>query len=126
MPATVTLHSVKGLSPVHKPTQEQADAIDNFKTGQNLKINAFAGTGKTSTLQMLGECSSKRGLYLAFNRSIADDAQKRFPSNITCQTTHSLAYRATPSAYRTIKGKMTNRYSTPDSRTKATGKTWIP
>ena len=35
-----------------KPTVEQAAAIDAFQLGRNLKVNAYAGTGKTSTLQM--------------------------------------------------------------------------
>lgn len=91
------------------PTQEQSDAIEKFQTGQNLKINAFAGTGKTSTLTLLGKSSQQRGLYLAFNKSIATDAQNKFPNTVTCKTTHSLAYGATPRAYKVIQGKMSDK-----------------
>lgn len=52
-------------------TSEQAHAVDLFKTSQLLKISAFAGTGKTSTLTAVAKSTSKRGLYLAFNKSIA-------------------------------------------------------
>jgi hypothetical protein len=83
-----------------QPTPEQTDAVDKFRKGGALKINAFAGTGKTTTLRLLSEASGGRGLYLAFNRSIAEDAKAKFPKNTTCSTIHSIAFRATRQAYR--------------------------
>lgn len=94
--------------PQHPPTPEQTHAIDLFLTGDSLKINAFAGTGKTTTLEYLAQRTSKRGVYLAFNKSIADDASKRFPPNVQCRTTHSLAYRSTPSEFKRQKSKMSD------------------
>lgn len=41
-----------------------------------------------------------RGLYLAFNRSIADEAQRKFHGSIETRTEHSFAYRAPVSAVR--------------------------
>jgi hypothetical protein len=35
-----------------KPTIEQQACIDAFSTGKRLRINAYAGTGKTSTLTL--------------------------------------------------------------------------
>lgn len=35
----------------------------------------------------------RRGLYVAFNRAIADDAREKFGYNVECRTAHSLAYR---------------------------------
>lgn len=61
-----------------------------------MKINAFADTGKTTTLRLLSEASSGRGLYLAFNKSITDDGNARFAKNTTYSTIHSIAFRATP------------------------------
>jgi hypothetical protein len=53
----------------HTPTREQARIVDGFLTGQNLVIEAGAGTGKTSTLKMLaGEPRRRRGVYIAYNR----------------------------------------------------------
>ncbi len=76
------------------PTPEQQAAIEAFKTGQNVVLEAGAGAGKTSTLKLLAEVNlRKRGVYAAFNRSIADDAARRFPSSVLCKTLHSLAYR---------------------------------
>lgn len=78
-----------------KPTPEQEVARDLSCTGQHLKINAFAGAGKTSTLEFIANANfNKRILYLAFNKSIAEESSKRFPFNVTCKTSHSLAYGA--------------------------------
>ena len=32
-------------------------------------------------------------LYLAFNKSIQEEASQTFPPNVVCRTTHSIAYR---------------------------------
>ena len=77
-----------------KPTEEQLKALELFRTGESLKINAFAGAGKTTTLSLLAQDTPKKGLYLAFNKSIANDASEKFPSTVSCSTIHSLAYRA--------------------------------
>jgi hypothetical protein len=83
------------------PTQEQIQAIELFQTRQNLKLAAFAGAGKTSTLKMLANSSEHRGLYLAFNRKTADEAKAGFPGHVDCRTTHSIAFQA-------IKGGFSN------------------
>lgn len=80
-----------------KPTDEQCEALDLATAGKTFKISAYAGSGKTSTLKLVGDkLSHKRGLYLAFNKSIASEAQRKFKKNITCKTFHSLAYQASP------------------------------
>lgn len=90
-----------------KLTDEQAQAVDLFKRSSSLKISAFAGTGKTSTLTALAETTSKSGIYLAFNKSIATEAKAKFPRSVDCKTTHSLAFRAVPDAYRGNISKLT-------------------
>jgi len=85
----------------HKPTAEQAAVVDGFLTGQNLVIEAGAGTGKTSTLKLLAaQAGRRRGVYIAYNRSIADDAARGFPSSVLCKTAHGLAYGAVGARYR--------------------------
>lgn len=84
------------------PTQEQAQAVELFQSGKNLKLAAFAGAGKTSTLKMLANSSEQRGIYLAFNKKIADEAKAGFPAHVDCRTTHSLAFQATKSAFQNI------------------------
>jgi AAA domain-containing protein/UvrD-like helicase family protein len=77
------------------PTQEQEDIRTGYRTGQDLVIRALAGTGKTTSLEMLARDDiRKRMTYVAFNRSIADEAARRFPSNVTAKTMHSFAFAA--------------------------------
>ncbi|WP_334151551.1 UvrD-helicase domain-containing protein [Hyphomicrobium sp.] len=83
-----------GKKPTHSPTDEQQDALDCFGTRGSLKINAYAGSGKTSTLEMLAHSTTRRGQYIAFNRSIVRDARERFPDTVNCSTTHGLAFKA--------------------------------
>ncbi|WFF38767.1 UvrD-helicase domain-containing protein [Moraxella nasibovis] len=77
----------------HTPTDEQLAALQMATTGQSFKIVAYAGAGKTSTLKLISENMRGRGLYLAFNKAIALEAQGKFPPNVRCQTFHSLAFR---------------------------------
>ncbi|MET9878886.1 UvrD-helicase domain-containing protein [Actinacidiphila glaucinigra] len=83
-----------------QPTDEQIAAVDAFATGDHLVIQAGAGTGKTTTLTQLAAGTSRRGLYVAFNRAIAQDAAGRFPGTVLCKTAHALAYAAIGHRYR--------------------------
>lgn len=75
-------------------TPEQCYAVDYFTKQLPLKVIAFAGAGKTSTLTtMARQQMHRRGLYVAFNKAIATDAAGKFPSCTTCKTAHSLAFR---------------------------------
>lgn len=76
------------------PTGEQQQALDLFATGRPLVIEAGAGTGKTSTLELLARSTPRTGCYVAFNKSIAVEARQRFPLTVASSTMHSLAYRA--------------------------------
>ena len=77
-----------------KPTLEQKQALELFLTQESLKINAYAGTGKTSTLVMLSEADNRKGLYLAFNRAIVNDAKEKFNSSTSCMTISKLALKS--------------------------------
>lgn len=58
-----------------------------------LIVKAFAGTGKTTTLVEYAKARPKaRILYLAYNKPIQLAAAVKFPKNVACKTTHSLAY----------------------------------
>ncbi|CAB3805425.1 hypothetical protein LMG28138_05663 [Pararobbsia alpina] len=90
-----------------RPTPEQQAIVDAAGSGDNLKIKAYAGAGKTSTLRLVAHrLAPQRGTYLAFNREIAEHARRGFPDNVVARTVHSLAYAATPSA-------LTSRVSLP-------------
>ena len=62
--------------------------------GRIVKINARAGTGKTTTLRMLAEkYSDRRILYLVFNRRARESARDAFPAHVKAYTLHALAFR---------------------------------
>lgn len=82
------------------PTDEQTAALDAFRDGQHLALQAGAGTGKTTTLALLAHAASGRGRYLAFNKAIATAAANVFPRHVLCKTAHSLAYAAVGHRYR--------------------------
>ena len=82
------------------PLTEEQQAVVHSPS-EALKVVAFAGAGKTSTLRAYAKARpARRMLYLAFNNAIAREAAGRFTSNVTCLTTHSLAFRAVGHAYR--------------------------
>lgn len=74
-----------------QPTQEQAQVI--AWKGRQLVVTAFAGTGKTSTLEAYALANpGERMLYLAYNRAIREESERRFPYNVECKTFHQLAW----------------------------------
>lgn len=80
-------------------TPEQQRIVDS--DSQRLVVKAYAGTGKTTLLVAFAEANPEsRILYVAYNRAIREDAESRFPRNVTCKTTHQLAYAAVGKDYR--------------------------
>ncbi len=82
-----------------RPTPEQEAAVAAFNAGQHVVLQAGAGSGKTATLRMLAASTRRRGRYLAFNKSIALDARRKFPHTVKCSTAHALAYAAVGKRY---------------------------
>ena len=79
-----------------RPSPEQ-DAIVAARRADpqgSLRVLAFAGTGKTTALQLLAEADPAPGLYLAYNKGAQLAARARFPAHVACRTIHSLAFRA--------------------------------
>jgi len=75
-------------------TYEQKLIIDTPLEAFNvMKITAFAGTGKSTTLREYAKkYPEKRFLYIVFNKIAATEAKSKFPANCDCRTIHSLAY----------------------------------
>jgi superfamily I DNA/RNA helicase len=79
-----------------KLTTEQLAIINS--TG-NIIVNAVAGSGKTTTIIEYAKARPRscKILYLVFNRSVKEEAIRKFISqglsNVTVETAHSLAYR---------------------------------
>ncbi|XP_065408604.1 F-box DNA helicase 1 isoform X2 [Chrysemys picta bellii] len=90
-----------------KLTHEQQRILNHtILPGQVVKIMAFAGTGKTSTLVKYAEkFPHLRFLYVAFNKAIVESGKSVFPPNVMCKTFHSLAY-ANVGKYYNEKGKL--------------------
>jgi hypothetical protein len=90
-----------------KPAKEQESIIEAARQDRNIAINAFAGTGKTTTLSMIAQAlPRKRILYLAFNKAIAEEAKRRMPSNVDARTFHSLAFRAMRPDMKRLEGRL--------------------
>jgi len=76
-------------------TKQQKEILESVQKYKNIKINAFAGTGKTTTLKLISQTyPNKKILYLAFNSAIKNEAMTLFPQNTSVKTTHGLAFAA--------------------------------
>ena len=102
-------------------TAEQ-EAVRNAKA-TNVAVLAYAGTGKTSTLVEWAKAHPReRTLYLAFNRSVKEEAARRFPPHVTSLTSHALAFATTGRPYR---HKLTGSLRA-FTIIKALGFNWVP
>jgi hypothetical protein len=74
-----------------KPTDEQVDICNYIRKEKgNLQVNALAGGGKTSTVEMMMENTREPTLYLAFNKDVVKEAKERLPSGIEIRTINSM------------------------------------
>ena len=89
-------------------TDEQKEILSCEVSGDEIiKINAFAGTGKTTTLlEYTRKHSQLQFLYVAFSKSVRLEAEERFPGNVDCRTSHSLAYQSVGFQYQPIQKSM--------------------
>ncbi|XP_050414596.2 F-box DNA helicase 1 [Patella vulgata] len=66
-----------------------------------IKIVAFAGTGKTTTLVRYTQLRPNlRFLLVVYNKSVCEHAKTKFPSNVTIKTGHGLAFGVTGRRYK--------------------------
>jgi len=83
-------------------TKEQKKIVESVKQNYNdttikgIVVNAFAGTGKTTTMvevaKTLKQLGAKKVLYLAYNKQMQVEAQAKFKGLAEVKTIHSLAY----------------------------------
>lgn len=94
------------------PTHEQALAAEYFADGCSLRIEALAGTGKTSTLLHLVSHPDRplgKILYTAFGAKVIAEAKERMPRHVTVKTNHGLAWWGFGSQYNSagrLRGKV--------------------
>lgn len=64
--------------------------------GENMIINAKAGSGKTSTIEaccaVIPERDVKRVIFLAFNKDIVNELKGRIPRDVDVKTLHSFGF----------------------------------
>lgn len=94
-------------------TEQQKTIVDYCIDDSNNRlvlIDSVAGSGKTTLLKAISNnVKHTNGLYLAYNKSIADSSKKSFPKTTDCRTTHSIAYRATVKQFGLKVGYFTTR-----------------
>jgi len=80
-----------------KLSEEQKEILRAFKETDRIRINAYAGTGKTTTLLSIAADNPElKFLILTFNKSVAEELtqkiKKYYLYNVDAKTIHSLAY----------------------------------
>jgi superfamily I DNA/RNA helicase len=76
------------------PTLEQLKVLELLSTtSRNVMVNSFAGTGKTTMLEMIEGTIDEPLLCLAFNKAIAEEMAKRFKEGTEVRTFNSLGHR---------------------------------
>uniref|UniRef100_A0A8W8HLP6 DNA helicase n=1 Tax=Magallana gigas TaxID=29159 RepID=A0A8W8HLP6_MAGGI len=100
---------------VVKLTHEQLHIVNhNVKAREVIKIIAFAGTGKTTTLVRYTQMRLfMKFLLVVYNRSVCDFAKTKFPKNVECQTRHSLAFNRIRFTAQSATGKDPSREPSP-------------
>ena len=85
-------------SPLSMHLTAEQEAI--IRSSDNIRINAVAGSGKTTTIIQYAATrpAGSRILYLAFNKTVRQEARRRFAEqgmrHVQVETAHSLAYKA--------------------------------
>lgn len=94
------------------PTSEQQAVIEAVAQGKDMVIQALAGTGKTTTLQMIANYyPDKKFLYIVFNKSQQKEAEKKMPSNVESRTGDSLAWMYVKRVYEQYGRELHERLS---------------
>jgi hypothetical protein len=85
-----------------KPTSEQMAVVDAAKApgdvplrGEIVRVTAAAGTGKTTTMELVAKRLLDIGhagvVYMVFNKAAQLEAQRRLPGGVRCRTLDAVA-----------------------------------
>jgi DNA helicase-2/ATP-dependent DNA helicase PcrA len=75
-------------------TDEQLAAQDAARTSANIMLDAYAGTGKTTTLVSMAKfMKPRRSLGLAFNTKVAKELGSKLPSFFEVKTFNALGFK---------------------------------
>jgi|TARA_B100001093_G_C26853363_1_gene1026192 hypothetical protein len=83
---------------MNQPSQEQQQIIDYVKDDYNIRVEAVAGSGKSTTvLSLANQCPNKEILQLTYNSSLRLEIKEKVETlnihNIKIHTFHSLAVK---------------------------------
>src|SRR5215467_14316978 len=79
----------------HKLTDEQVEICDATARGtKSIMVNAYAGTGKTSTIEESAKRVKEPALALAFNKKITDELSGRLPPNFMVKSLNGCGHLA--------------------------------
>lgn len=101
-PPTVLNMALPGTSPAEdvNATPEQASIMDAIAEGvKRIKVLAFAGSGKTTSLKMAAKSILKKDpkakiLMVMFNVSLKEETAAKMPKGVEVRTSGSLAFQA--------------------------------
>lgn len=113
------------------PTEEQLEIISAVsKLPSSLMISAYAGTAKTTTLQLAAPGIRSQALALAFNKKISEELKGKLPPHFFIKTLNGLGHSAWASSINcSIKlddrklGKLVSQVAK-DSKTTLTPDQW--
>lgn len=92
------------VSAIHHTDEQVAILNAACASSANLMIEAYAGCGKTSTLEAVGRQIKGTALYLVFNKKNADEARETMPYTCEVRTLNALGHRAWASkTYQNLK-----------------------
>nr|XP_045605222.1 F-box DNA helicase 1-like isoform X1 [Procambarus clarkii] len=100
-----SIHKYINLKSSVQHTHEQMRIINhNIEPSHVVKIVAFAGTGKTTTLlQMCKQRPHQRFLLVVYNKSVEEHCSKTFPGNVKVKTAHAMAFASVGKRYSAIR-----------------------
>lgn len=98
------------MADLDKYKQAIVDVYDT--TNKNIFVNATAGSGKTFTLCTLADRTPpiKSSIFLAFNKSIAQELGARLPRTVKASTLHSCSLSALLKAFKMDFAISENKY----------------
>ncbi len=73
-------------------SENQENIFKHDVSSGSLLVNAVAGSGKTTTIVEKANRMKERGLFLAFNKSIATELGNKLPPQFPSSTFHSLGF----------------------------------
>lgn len=98
----------KGFYMIKHSTYQENLFAEASKQSGNIMVNAVAGSGKTYSIIECMKRTHGDSVFVAFNKSIAQELESRVPANVTTSTLHSFGLRC---IHKNIRGykKIDNR-----------------